>query len=441
MRACLITFGCQMNDYDSARMAGLLESAGYELVPEENLAQADVVLINTCSVRESAEQRVYGRVWQMKPIKEKKSRFIIGICGCMAEKHGARLVEKVPIIDLIVGPRQEHRIVELLEEVVNHTDSVPKIAIGKDEQLPSYENVPIKRELTGSRVSAYVSIIEGCSNFCAYCVVPYTRGPAISRPVKAIIREIEELAQSGYKEVTLIGQNVNAYKWHEVNFAKLLQLVHEVEGIIRIRFTTSHPRDMTEEIIDTIAQLPKICEHFHLPMQAGSNRILQLMNRGYTREQYFRLVDLIRNKFPQASITTDLIVGFPGETEEDFLETIDAVKRVQWDSAFTFMYSPREGTAAFHMPSQVPLHIRQRRIKELISLQKQISLSKLKTYIGKEVEILVEGPSKTNQAKWFGRTRTNIITVFSPDENIKIGELRKVLIEDASAYTLFGKVC
>ncbi|MCX7919535.1 MAG: tRNA (N6-isopentenyl adenosine(37)-C2)-methylthiotransferase MiaB [bacterium] len=448
----LCTFGCQMNEHDSERIAGLLDSAGYQFVDREDIA--DIILFNTCCIRASAEQRVYGRVSQLGKLKKRKPELLIGILGCMAEKQQDEIFRKLPMVDFVIGPRQWFRIKETLDDVIQSRQQ--KVVCGV-EIAPQVFQKP-KRF---GKIKAWVSIMEGCNNYCAYCVVPYVRGYQVSRPAHEIIAEVEQLANDGYKEITLLGQNVNAYRYceipnnhseisvpqSEISFAELLRRLNRIDGIQRIRYTTSHPRDFSLEIIQAIQESPKVCEHFHLPIQSGSDYILNRMNRGYTFAQYQQLVQEIRNRFPTASITTDIIVGFPGETEEEYQKTLEAMRTIQWDSAFLFMFSPRSGTKAATLDNPVPLAVRKQRIREVIELQKQISTDKLKQLIGKRVEVLVEGRAKNKSHQWFakrahdlvwfGRTRQNIVAVFPADRPIQPGELISVTVKDTSAYTLF----
>lgn len=438
----LCTFGCQMNEHDSERIAGLLDSAGYQLVDKEG--SADIILFNTCSVRDTAEQRVYGRVSQLGPLKKQKPELLIGILGCMAEKQKDELFNKLPMVDFVIGPRQWFRITETLAGLLQSRQ--PKVVTGVEE----YCNLSKHQPKRGNRVKAWISIMEGCDNFCAYCVVPYVRGRQVSRMESEIVDEVEQLARQGYKEITLLGQNVNSYQQNGIRFSDLIRRLNRINGIQRIRYMTSHPRDFTVEIIDAIQDSPKVCDHFHLPIQSASDKILTLMNRGYTFAHYLSLVSEIRHRFPTASITTDFIVGFPGETDADYQLTLDAMKTIQWDSAFLFMFSPRSGTKAATLPDQVPFTIRKQRIHELIALQKKISEQKQKQFIGKQVEVLVEGISKhTRRTKsghgqeptqWFGRTRKNIVAVFPTHRDIPLGELVTITVTDATAYTLFGNL-
>ncbi|MFB3895406.1 MAG: tRNA (N6-isopentenyl adenosine(37)-C2)-methylthiotransferase MiaB [bacterium] len=426
----LYTFGCQMNEHDSERIAGLLDTAGYRFVSREE--QADIILFNTCSIRETAEQRVYGRVTQLKPLKKLKPHLIIGLCGCMAEKYQQELFKNLPIIDFVIGPRQWMRLKDTLDAVIRTRQQ--RVVCGTDMPVQSPQS--IKRD---SRIKAWVSIMEGCDNFCSYCVVPYVRGRQVSRPLTEIRIELEQLAKQGYKEITLLGQNVNSYQHKGMGFADVIRSVNQIDGIHRFRYMTSHPRDFNLETIQAILDSPKFCEQFHLPIQSGSDAILARMNRGYTIKHYLNLVHEIRARFPTASITTDIIVGFPGETESEYQKTVTLMQSVQWDSAFLFMFSPREGTKAATLESQIPVSIRKQRIQEVVALQKQISATKLRQLIGSSTEILIEGLSKHKPNQWIGRTRQNVVVVFTANKTMQPGDLITVTITDASAFTLFAR--
>ncbi|HHW41014.1 MAG TPA: tRNA (N6-isopentenyl adenosine(37)-C2)-methylthiotransferase MiaB [Syntrophomonadaceae bacterium] len=430
------TYGCQMNEHDSEIMRALLEESGYRWT--DNIHEADLVVLNTCSVREHAEQRVLGLLGNLKHQKEKKPGMIIALGGCMAQNPEIQefIRKKAPYVDVVFGTRNYHKLPALIKEAEETGSKVFEPAC-EDDEIPGI--LPVHY---ANRVKAYVTIIYGCNNFCTYCIVPYTRGREKSRPPKEIYEEVARLADQGFLEVMLLGQNVNSYGKdleEDINFARLLKMLDRIPGLARIRYTTSHPRDFTDELIDTIADSEKVCEHFHLPLQAGSNNILKKMNRGYTREDYFKLTEKIRQRVPGASITTDIIVGFPGETDEDFLETLDLVRRVRFDAAYTFIYSPRYGTPAAKMRDDISQEAKKERLKELNQVQNQITLEINKTCEGKTFEILVEGRSKTNPDRWSGRTRTNKIVVFDGEEDLE-GKLVNVEIECARTWTLFGSL-
>lgn len=435
-RLHILTFGCQMNEHDSEIIRALLEKSGYEWT--DNIEEADLVVLNTCSVRKHAEQRVLGILGNLKRYKKKKPEMIIALGGCMAQNPEIQefIRNKATYVDVLFGTRNYHYLPDFIKRAEEFKDRVFEPSHG-DEEIPN--ELPAHHS---SRVKAYVTIIYGCNNFCSYCIVPFTRGRERSRSPREIYEEVRQLADQGFREVILLGQNVNSYGkdlQEDINFAKLLKMLDPIPGIARIRYTTSHPRDFTDELIDTIAESEKVCEHFHLPVQAGSNNVLKRMNRGYTREDYLELIDKIRKRIPNASITTDIIVGFPGESERDFLDTLDLVERVRFDAAYTFIYSPRYGTPAAEMNDETPLEEKKIRLQQLNQLQNQITLEINKGYEGKTVEVLVEGKSKTNPNRWSGRTRTNKIVVFDCPEDLE-GELVDIKIECAQTWTLFGSI-
>ncbi|SHH02530.1 tRNA-i(6)A37 thiotransferase enzyme MiaB [Thermosyntropha lipolytica DSM 11003] len=430
----ILTYGCQMNVRDSETIAGLLEAMGYTATDEEK--EADLIVFNTCSVRHSAENKVFGKVGEVIGLKRKKPELLIAFGGCMAQTPEARSILKKQGVDVIFGTHNIHELPYLLEEAYTTGKQVIRVW-EKAEGI--IEDLPVRRQ---SGISAFVNIMFGCDNFCSYCIVPYTRGRERSRHPDDIIREVKLLAREGYKEVTLLGQNVNSYGKgleEKVDFADLLKMVCEVEGILRVRFTTSHPKDMSDKLIDTIAREEKMCEHVHVPLQAGSNRILKRMNRHYTREHYLALTARIRDKIPGVAITTDLIVGFPGETEDDFADTLDMVKKVRFDAAFTFMYSPRSGTKAAEFTDQVPLEVKKARLERLNELQYGIATEINKSLEGTVQEVLVEGPSKTDKDKLTSRTRTNRIVIFSGPGDLT-GRLVNVKITEARTFSLFGEL-
>ena len=404
----IITYGCQMNEHDSEKLAGMLEAIDYHKA--EEVEEADIILINTCTIRENAELRVFGKVGELKRLKENNPDLIIGVGGCMmqSEKAVRHLYEKHPQVDLIFGTHNIHHVPDLIKRIEKERSRIVEVW---DEEEGLIPDLPSVRE---SDFKAWVSIIQGCNNFCTYCVVPYVRGRERSRPFKDIINEVEKLVAEGVKEITLLGQNVNSYGKdfkENIDFADLLQELDKIPALYRLRYMTSHPRDFSFKLIQVIKDTKAVCEHFHLPIQSGSNRILKKMNRGYSREKYLELVNKIRQEVPEAAITTDIIVGFPGETEEDFQETIDLVKEVRFDSAFTFIYSPRTGTPASKMEEQIPEDIKKERLSRLMALQNQISLEKNQAELGKVVEVLIEGESKNNPETLMGRDRRNKLVI------------------------------
>lgn len=429
-------YGCQMNERDAEIIAGLLEKEGYREAP--SLEQADIILLHTCCVREKAENKVYGLLGHLARLKSKNPGLVIAVGGCMTQQPGAaeKMRERAPYVDLIYGTHNIHELPRLLEQVEILNRPVAEIW---EEEGEIVEGLPVKR---AGGVKALVTISYGCNNFCSYCIVPYVRGRERSRRPEDIMREIKSLVAEGVLEVMLLGQNVNSYGRDlggRMSFGKLLEMVNGIEGLRRIRYMTSHPHDFTQELIETLSRLDKVCEHVHLPVQAGSNKVLRLMNRGYTREEYLALVDSLRQHLPGVSLTTDIIVGFPGETEEDFADTLDLVERVQFDNAFTFMYSPRRGTTAATLPGQVPVEIKKERLRRLMELQYRISREKNEALVGQEVEVLVEGPSENDATKLCGRTRTNKLVIFSGPESI-IGKFVSVKITVAQTWLLKGEV-
>ncbi|WP_039764403.1 MULTISPECIES: tRNA (N6-isopentenyl adenosine(37)-C2)-methylthiotransferase MiaB [unclassified Caldicellulosiruptor] len=431
----IITYGCQMNVHDSEKLAGMLNAMGY--AETQNVEEADLIIFNTCAVREHAESRVYGNIGPLKRLKDKKPDLIIGVCGCMPQQLevAQKLAKLFPFLDIIFGTKSLHRFPQLLYKAITTQQTV--IDVAEDEDVV-VEGIPTARR---EGVSAFVNIIYGCNNFCSYCIVPYVRGRERSRRPEEIIFEIEQLAANGVKEVTLLGQNVNSYGKDlpdGIPFYKLLEKVNDIKGIERIRFVTSHPKDLSDELIFAMRDLEKVCEHIHLPVQSGSTRILRKMNRHYTKEDYLRLVEKLKNNIPDIAITTDIIVGFPGETEEDFEDTLDVVRKVEFDSAFTFMYSKRKGTKAAQMPNQVPDEVKHERFQRLVKLVEEIALKKNQQMRGKVYEILIDGYSKRNNLLE-GRTRTNkIVNVKCSDEFMY--KFVNVKILEASRHWLYGEV-
>lgn len=432
----LMTFGCQMNERDSEILAGQLHDMNYE--PAMNVEEADLILLNTCCVRETAENKILGRIGDLKALKSKKPDLIIGICGCMTQQPevGEKIRRRAPHVELIFGTHNMHKLPELIARVREERQAVIDIWETEGEIV---ENLPSKR-IEG--VKAYVAITYGCNNFCTYCIVPYVRGRERSREMPDIISEVDLLGREGFKEVMLLGQNVNSYGkdlTKQTDFADLLSELDKLNRIARIRYMTSHPRDLSDKLIEVIAASGKVCEHFHLPVQAGSNSVLQRMNRGYTRESYMELVDKIRRHIPHASITTDLIVGFPGETDQDFADTMDLLERVRFDSAFTFVYNKRSGTPAAEMPDQVPDKVKKARIQQLIALQNRISLEKNLQENGKIHEVLVEGLNKNDPGKLEARTRTGKMVLINGISSL-VGQLLKVRIIETGTWHLDGEL-
>ena len=427
-----LVYGCQMNVSDAERMAGQLASIGYE--PTEAMGEADLILINTCCVRESAEDRVYGKIGEIKHLKEQNPALIFGITGCMAQKEGEALIRRAPHIDFVLGTNKVHELTHVVQEIEAERGHVVDVQFAETE-LP--EGMPVARQ---NKFSVWVPIMYGCNNFCTYCIVPYVRGRERSRRPEEVVAEVREAVRQGAKEVTLLGQNVNSYgKDHKrADFADLLKMVDEVLGIERVRFMTSHPKDLSDKLIETIRAGKHICEHIHLPVQHGSNRILRAMHRIYTVADYRALVARIRAALPTVSLTTDLIVGFPGETEEDFSELLAFLREIRYDSAYTFLYSKRSGTPAATMDGQVPEKVKHERLERLMAVQDAISREKNEALLGTEAEVLVEGPSKHDVAVWNGRTRTNKLVLFPHGEE-QPGDLVRVKITQPQTWVLKGE--
>ncbi len=436
-KAFIGVYGCQMNVSDAERMEGQLETIGYART--EDMAAADLILMNTCCVRETAEDRVYGKIGEIKHLKEKNPALIFGITGCMAQKEGDALIARAPHIDFVLGTNKVHELTRVVREVEAEHGHVVDTSLGETE-LPE-QNAPIARE---GKLSAWVPIMYGCNNFCTYCIVPYVRGRERSRAPEDIVREVEQAVQQGYKEVTLLGQNVNSYgkvdgKPGAADFADLLAMVDAVPGIERVRFMTSHPKDLSDKLIETIANGKHLCEHIHLPVQYGSDKVLRAMNRVYTVESYRALVHRIRAAIPDVALTTDLIVGFPGETDEDFAEMLDFLREIRYDSAYTFLYSKRSGTPAAKMAGQVPEAVKKERLNALMAVQNEISKEINDKLLGTEQEIMVEGPSKHDEAVWQGRTRQNKLVLF-PHAGEAPGDFVRIRITHPQTWVLKGEV-
>ena len=430
----IFNYGCQMNASDTEHYAGQLEELGY--MPAEDFHTADVIIVNTCCVRESAEKKIAGKIGELKNVKTKNPEVVICVAGCMAQKDGEKLLKKHPQVDLLLGTAYVNDFKNILTDYL------------ADRKGALYTDLTIHQsEFEGKMVrqspfSAWIPIMYGCNNFCTYCIVPYVRGRERSRAIENIVAEIEQAVKEGYKEFTLLGQNVNSYGkdfGEKDAFAKLLRRVNEIEGVERVRYMTSHPRDMNEEVIKAVAECEHVCENFHVPFQAGSDEILRKMNRGYTREKYLELIKMIRSYVPDAAITTDIIVGFPGETEQDFEDTLALVQEVGFDAAFTFIYSKRSGTPAAKMEGQVPLDVKKDRLNRLMEVQNLSSLRRNEEMLGKVVEVLAEGPSR-NPAVWTGRTRTNKIVLWPVEGKVyQPGDKVMVKVDTAQTWLVKGK--
>ena len=434
MKKLLIeTYGCQMNVADSEVVASVMGMAGYEIT--ENQDEADTVFLNTCSVRDNAEQKIISRLEYYHSLQKKQGRkLIIGVLGCMAERVRDELLEKYHA-DLVAGPDAYLTLPDLISQVECGHKAI-NVELSTTE---TYRDI-VPQRICGPHISGFVSIMRGCNNFCHYCIVPYTRGRERSRDVESILRECRDLQERGYKEVTLLGQNVNSYLSEGTTFPELLRIVAQAVPQMRVRFTTSHPKDMSDETLKVIAEEPNLCHHIHLPVQSGSDRILKLMNRKYTREWYLDRVSAIRRILPDCAISTDIFVGYSGETEEDHQQSLSLMKEVGYDSAFMFKYSERPGTyASKHLPDDVPEDVKIRRLNEIIALQNELSAQANKKCIGKQFEVLIEGVSKRSKDELFGRTGQNKVVIV-PRGNLRIGQTVPVVITESSSATLKGKV-
>lgn len=425
------TYGCQMNVADTELVMGILKNKGYELT--ESLDSANVILLNTCSVRDNAEQRIYGRLGNLKKEKEKHPDTVIGILGCMAERLRKDLIEDRKMVDLVVGPDEYRRLPAFIDGAFAGEKGIG-VKLSRTE---TYEDlVPYREE----GLSAWISVMRGCDKFCTFCVVPFTRGRERSRSLDSIINEIKLLSDRGFREVTLLGQNVNSYHDNDYDFADLLEASAQVDPLLRVRFTTSHPQDLSDKLLETIGRNKNICNYIHLPVQSGSNRVLELMNRTYTIEHYMEIIRKAKEIIPGVSFSTDIISGFPTETMEDHLATLDVMQRVRYDGAYMFKYSPREGTKAYNMNDDVPEETKVKRLNEIIELQQSVSSEVNKELIGTEEIVLVEGPSRKSDLQYAGRTDGNKVVVFDAQEKIKAGNYIKVKITNATSATLFGDV-
>jgi tRNA-2-methylthio-N6-dimethylallyladenosine synthase len=455
------TYGCQMNERDSEQVAHSLIARGYEATANE--ADADVVLLNTCSVRDMADQKALGKMGMLGHVAKKRPEVVFGFLGCMAQARGKSLLRGMPHVDLVVGTQKFHRVADYVDDLVSRKTGrarPPGAPLAMDD--PRFSIVDVEEE-SGSQgtirdhqigprqATAFVSIMQGCNMHCTFCIVPQTRGAERSRSIDEIVSEVRELVRQGVKEVTLLGQIVNLYGRHEFPFVaggvdpgrkkspfvQLLEAVHEIDGLHRIRFTSPHPIGFRDDLLGAFSRLPKLVEHVHLPLQSGSNRILKAMHRTYTAEKYLALIERIRAARPGIAITTDIIVGFPGEQEDDYAQTRDLVEHIQFDNAFIFRYSTRKDTPAAMMADQVPEQIKEERNQDLLAVVNQSLRRAHERLVGRDVEILCEGPSRTNAERLTGRTRTNKVVVFEGGED-RIGELFDVRIERANGFSLYG---
>ena len=432
----IATYGCQMNEEDSEKLSGMLKEIGYTKTEEKE--EASLILFNTCCVRENAENKVYGNIGRLKALKKENKDLVIGICGCMMQQEGMadKILKKFPYVDIIFGTHNSYKFPEYLNRVKTEGVQVKEIF---DKETEIIEGIPVDRD---SSIKAFVTIMYGCNNFCSYCVVPYVRGRERSRKSEEIINEIEALVLKGYKEVTLVGQNVNSYGKgldEDIDFSRLLRKVNTIEGLDRIRFVSSHPKDLTDEVIMAVKECEKACEQIHLPVQSGSDTLLKSMNRHYDRARYLEVMKKIKEEMPECSISTDLIIGFPGETDKDVEDTLSLIKEVQFDSAFTFIYSRRNNTPADKMEDQIPENIKHERFNKVIEAINASVLNGNKRYEGRVVEVLVDGKSKNDETKLMGRTREGRLVNFIGDSG-NIGTLVNIKINRAQPYSLFGEL-
>lgn len=443
MKVYIKTYGCQMNERDSEACAGTLASKGYEII--DNEADADIIIFNTCSVRDQAERKAIGKIGIMKRLKREKPDLIIGLMGCMAQNRGEELMKTIPHLDFTVGTGQLHRVPEILEKFIADREREIDVREGKEVLT----GMGAHYASGGNSIFAQVAVTRGCNRFCSYCIVPHVRGREISREPEDVVEEAKQLVAHGAKEVLLLGQNVAAFGLGgDINpppadvspFADLLIALNEVEGLERIRFTSPYPSYFSDKLINAVATLPKVCHNIHLPLQSGSDRILKKMNRHYTAEKYLEIIGKLKSLIPDVTFSTDIIVGFPGETDEDFNSTRTVMEQVAFDNAYIFKYSPRSGTPAAKMDDQVPQEVKEERNQILLSDLKKRTAKHNTRYVGNVVEVLAEGPSKRNAAKWSGRTSNAKMTIFPPVDGLQAGDLVKVKVERATPVSLFGQI-
>lgn len=432
-----ITYGCQMNESDTERINGQLAELGY--TEAAAMEEADIIIMNTCSIRQNAEEKVYGKMGEIKKLKAKNPHLLLGIMGCMAQENKKKLIARMPLIDFVLGPYHIHDLKDVVTELREGASHIVRTEMNP-ERVKDYSELRASRK---SHIFAWVPIMQGCNKFCTYCIVPYVRGRQTSRTVEDIVREAENLAEDGYKEITLLGQNVNSYGLDfrdGTDFSTLIRALDKVHGIERIRYMTSHPRDMTFAMVDAMAESPKVARQMHLPVQHGHNEMLRRMNRGYTIEHFMDLLQYVRRRMPDITVTTDLITGFPGETEEMHQATLRLLQEAQFDSAYTFIYSPRQGTPAARMEDQVPEEVKKRRLQELMDTENGISLRKNEAMVGKTYTIIVEGPTKQDADHWYGRTSGNKMILFPKMEGISIGDMVEAEVEQAQTWLLKGRL-
>ena len=435
-RAFVMTFGCQQNEADSEKIIGMAEAMGYDIT--KIAAEASLIVVNTCAIREHAEQKALSVIGQYKHLKNKNPELLIAVCGCMVtQEHRVNEIKfSYPYVDFVFGTSSIHRLPQLISE---KRQSGRRLYCPEESEYLVAEGLPIYRE---NKVRGWVSVMYGCNNFCSYCIVPYVRGRERSRTKEAIYKEVSELVAEGYKDITLLGQNVNSYgkdSGYDYDFADLLALLDTIEGDYMLHFMTSHPKDATHKLIDVMAEGKHIAKHFHLPMQAGSDKVLKVMNRRYTFEKYISILDYIRERMPDAVITSDIMVGFPGESEEDFEDTLNALRRARFDMIYSFIYSPRKGTPAAEMEEQIPDKVKSERFDRLLACQNAISLEQNKPLEDKVLRVLCDGRSKNNSDVFSGRTEGNKIVFFDGDDS-DTGKFLNVHIERADTFALYGKI-
>ena len=436
-RATVITYGCQMNVNESAKMTQMLKKMGYEMT--EDIEDSDLVFLNTCTVREGAATKVYGKLGDLKRIKEEKSgNMIIGVTGCLAQEVRDEFIKRTPYVDLVLGNQNIGRIPDIIERI-EKGEETHIVMVDDEDELPTRVDADF-----GDDIVASISITYGCNNYCTFCIVPYVRGMERSVPINEVVRDVEQYTKKGYKEILFLGQNVNSYGSDLAdksdNFAELLKKSAAVEGDFWIKYVSPHPKDFSDDVIDAIAKNSKIARMLHLPLQSGSTKILDAMNRGYTKEEYIKLAKKIKEKIPDIGLTTDIIVGFPGETDEDFQDTMDVVTEVGFENAYMFMYSKRTGTPAATMENQVDEKVKNERLQKLIRLQNMKAREESQKYLGQTIKVLVEGPSRKNPEMLTGRTSTHKVVLFKNNEKNLKGKFVNIKINDAKTWTLYGEL-
>ena len=436
-RATVITYGCQMNVNESAKMTQMLKKMGYEMT--EDIEHSDLVFLNTCTVREGAATKVYGKLGDLKRIKEEKSgNMIIGVTGCLAQEVRDEFIKRTPYVDLVLGNQNIGRIPDIIERI-EKGEETHIVMVDDEDELPTRVDADF-----GDDIVASISITYGCNNYCTFCIVPYVRGMERSVPINEVVRDVEQYTKKGYKEILFLGQNVNSYGSDLAdksdNFAELLKRSAAVEGDFWIKYVSPHPKDFSDDVIDAIAKNSKIARMLHLPLQSGSTKILDAMNRGYTKEEYIKLAKKIKEKIPDIGLTTDIIVGFPGETDEGFQDTMDVVNEVGFENAYMFMYSKRTGTPAATMENQVDEKVKNERLQKLIRLQNMKAREESQKYLGQTIKVLVEGPSRKNPEMLTGRTSTHKVVLFKNNEKNLKGKFVNIKINDAKTWTLYGEL-